>query len=124
MTTWFRLSTVLKFMETGITSFDLEKYLTTYKTVDGFDVYNLSLAIHIDIDTINDSLFDFYHVRQGDAWTTISFRFYNTIKLWWLVVKCNADVVENPLIMPASGTKIRIAKPVLVQNILSALNNQ
>lgn len=110
-------------METGITPFDFEKYLSKYTTADGFEVYNLSHAVHIDFDTINPSLFDEYHVTQGDAWTTISFKHYKTIKLWWLVFKCNSDTVENPLVMPAAGTKIRVAKPILVQTILAALSN-
>ncbi len=111
-------------METGITSFDFERYLSTYETTDGFIVYDLSLAVHIDLETINDTLFDFYHVTQSDSWTTISYKFYNTIKLWWLVVKCNSDVIDNPLVMPPPGTKIRVAKSALVQNILTTLNNQ
>ncbi len=111
-------------METGITTFDFEKYLSTYQTDDGFNVYNLNLNLHIDFDTINENLFDYYHVTQADAWTTISYKFYRTIKLWWLVYKCNIDTIDNPLSALVPGTRIRIAKPALVQNILNALSNQ
>lgn len=111
-------------MDTSIASFDFEKYLSTYETSDGFTVYNLSLGVHLDFDSINENLFDYYHVTQSDAWTTISYKFYRTIKLWWLVIKCNSDTIDNPMMMPTVGTKIRIAKPILVQNILNALSTQ
>lgn len=111
-------------MDTTITAFDFEKYLSTYQTADCNIIYNLGLALHLDFSTINEQLFDYYYVRPGDAWTTISYRFYNSIKLWWLIVKCNSDTVDNPMVMPSPGTKIRIAKTILVQNILNALSSQ
>lgn len=109
-------------MNTDLTSFDLESYLQKYTNRDGLQLYNLIENVTVDVNTINQGLFDYHFVSPVDAWTTISYKYYNTIALWWLLVKCNKDIIDTPLDMPATGSKIRIPKPLLVQQILSALN--
>jgi hypothetical protein len=98
--------------------YDEPKLGSTYKT------YNINRTINfLDLDsnsTDNNSLFVKYLVQSGDSWSTISYKFYQTIELWWLVTKVNN--FNNPTIDPVVGTNIRVLKSDFVNQILQTMS--
>lgn len=71
------------------------------------------------INGSQDASQELYFVHRfsiGDSWTSISFKYYDTTDLWWIICKFNN--VVNPNIIPAIGTMIMIPKKDLVDFIL------
>jgi len=97
--------------------YDEPKLGATFKT------YNINRTLNFtDLDktsTDNNGLFTPHRVESGDTWTTLSFKFYQTIELWWLVAKVNniIDPTEDPTI----GSVIRILKSDTVNDILTSI---
>lgn len=75
-----------------------------------------------NIDDISPQYFTLYEVKSGDTWTNISYRFYNTIALWWLLCKFNNIV--NPFTELTSGMLLKIPSDVIVTSILEMLKNE
>jgi len=52
--------------------------------------FNLCKNIYFDnIDSMSsDTVYD-YIIIEDDSWTNISYKFYGTYKLWWLICKFN-----------------------------------
>ena len=90
---------------------------STHKT------YSINRTLNFsDLDnksTDNNALFTPHTVQSGDTWTTLSYKFYQTIELWWLVAKINniADPTEDPTV----GTQIRILKSDIVNQIIQTI---
>jgi len=45
-------------------------------------------------DYIDESLYTSYMIQEGDAWPTISYKFYETTELWWLI--CRFNDIKDP----------------------------
>jgi nucleoid-associated protein YgaU len=98
--------------------YDEPKLGVSYKT------YNINRTMTFpdldDSSTNNNSLFVKYLVEVGDTWTTISFKFYQNIELWWLVAKVNNII--DPSKDPITGTFIRILKGEFVNQTLQEMS--
>jgi hypothetical protein len=83
--------------------------LTEFKFLDQFDFanlfyivekneksyYNINRTIQIlNTEYISPSFYSLYEASDVDTWASISFIFYKTIKLWWVICKFNN--VKNP----------------------------
>src|SRR5574344_393833 len=64
----------------------------------------------------NQEMFDFYKISAGDSWASISYKFYNTTDLWWIICKFNNT--NNPNIIPNIGTTLMIPKKEFVEFVL------
>ena len=97
--------------------YDEPKLGVSYKT------YNINRSLNfLELDnnsTETNSFFTPYRVTLGDSWSTISFKFYQTIELWWLVAKINN--ITNPTIDPPIGAVIKVLKSEMVNEILQAV---
>jgi nucleoid-associated protein YgaU len=83
--------------------------------------YSINKGLYFEnTENLSPNSFSFYTIRERDQWSTISYRFYNTIELWWLICKVNqiTDPVENS---PKAGTKIKILNKTLVPSILQQI---
>ena len=100
----------------------LEKLFTEYTNADGYTLYSLLDTIHVG-DNINESLFTDHHISSQDSWTSISYKYFDTIDMWWVVAICNRHVDGNPVEMPPVGTKIRIPSVELVYVITNTASN-
>lgn len=90
--------------------------------IDKKSYYNITKTIKfINVDQISSSAYMIYQVLDNDTWTNLSFKFYNTYKLWWLICKFNN--IQNPFLDLQVGTLIKIPNQKLVQNILSAIRS-
>lgn len=70
-------------------------------------------------DDYTNNIFDYYDIETEDTWTTISYKQYDTIELWWLV--CKANNIANPTVTPKVGARIRTFKKDYLEGILSSI---
>jgi hypothetical protein len=98
-----------------------ENFLNIYNDTDGTRFYNLLRSINI-FPATDSSVEEQYQVKLNDTWLLISYKYYGTIYLWWLV--CEYNRITNPTIQPEAGTTIRLLKNQYVSTIISSLNKQ
>src|SRR5215831_7097798 len=96
----------------------LENLFSVYQTDDEIFFYNLLNTVTFPID-LDPSLYFFYTVNAGDIWPSLSQKIYGTIKLWWLI--CVVNQIQNPLIMPPAGTKLKVLTTAAVNTVLKNL---
>ena len=52
--------------------------------------FNICRGINFkNIDSTDPSMFRDYTIVEDDSWTSISYKFYHTVELWWLICKFN-----------------------------------
>lgn len=82
--------------------------------------YNICNTIRfINIDDITPNNYSNYIISSVDSWTAISYKFYKTIKLWWLICKFND--IKNPFTELIPGKYIKIPDENLVKTILNEM---
>jgi hypothetical protein len=98
-----------------------ENFLNIYTDTDDNRFYNLLRSINI-LPANNSSAEDEYDVELNDTWILISYKYYGTIYLWWLV--CEYNRIQDASKMPEAGTRIKLLKKDLVAPVLSNLIKQ
>jgi len=98
-----------------------ENFLNVYKDDNGFYFYNLLRSINL-FPADNSEVEDVYNTTFNDTWHLISYKYYNTMELWWLV--CAYNQIENPVKMPTPGTQIKLLKSSYVGTVISELTKQ
>ncbi len=104
-----------------IPSYRYENFFNIYSDKDGFNFYNILKSVNV-FPSKNSEAEDLYNTTFNDTWHLISYKYYNTMDLWWLV--CAYNQIKNPVVMPPVGTQIRLLKSAFVSKIIRALNNQ
>ena len=103
--------------------------LDKYNFANLFDVvelgeksyFNINKTINFEnVEYIPDTAYYMYEVKFGDSWTNISYKYYNTIKLWWLICKFND--IKNPFEELTPGSIIKIPVENLVQTVLTNIS--
>jgi len=79
-----------------------------------------SYSINTSIES-KTVFYDMYSVDNDDWWDTISYKFYDTPLLWWIVAIMNN--VVNPFEELVEGTEIKILRKEYLYNILSDIEN-
>ena len=106
------------------------KKLDQYDFANFFKVINLGEKSYFNIhktiffNNINDiptSYYSTYIIKGGDTWTGISYKFYKTIKLWWLICKINN--IQNPFEELVEGKYIKILSESIVNDVLNSIKN-
>ena len=103
-----------------IGSNQFENIFKVYQDGDYY-FYNLLKTINFP-KNLNDTYYTEYRVRASRPLTALSFKFYNTTKLWWLIVLANN--INNPIKFIEPGTKLKIINPQYVPTILEAIKDQ
>lgn len=80
--------------------------------------YNILKTITIPTD-LNDDLFIVITPLPNDTWTNLSYLYYDTIDLWWLIAITNN--VFNPFKIPST---LKILKPEFVEDVLDIIKSQ
>lgn len=93
-----------------------ENIFNIYQDSDDFYFYNLLKKVDIPAD-LDGSYYEYYTVKANDTWPTISYKFYKSVKLWWII--CSANQIINPVAFPEAGKVIKIPTQQTVQLILS-----
>jgi len=101
-----------------ITSENYENIFDIYNDENGFYYYNLLKKVDFPLD-LDASVFDYYLTKPIDTYPNISYNFYGSVVLWWIIVAANN--IDNPMEQPKAGTLLKIIKPIYVSSVLSRL---
>lgn len=105
---------------TKLSEFDYERIFRMYQE-DGYYIYNIIKQIHLPVN-IDDNVTKNIIITGKMSWTQLSFEIYGTIRLWWLI--CSVNKILNPVILPKTGTALKVIKPEFVSTILNSINDQ
>jgi nucleoid-associated protein YgaU len=99
-----------------------ENFFNIYEdSSNNFKYYNILRSINLIPSTGTDAE-ESYTVKYNDTWLLISYKYYNTMDLWWLV--CAYNQIKNPTKMPEPGTLIKLLKPSFVGMVIEELLKQ
>jgi len=104
---------------------DLANLFNVYLDKDGNYYFNISKTLcikQVDINNLQPSIYNLYTVQYNDTWTNISFNFYKTIDLWWIICKFNN--ISDPTVSPIEGEKLIIPTLSIVSSIVKLLKNR
>jgi hypothetical protein len=98
-------------------SYDFANLFNVYTGSNGNYFFNINRTLYVTGgNDMMPSVYSLYMVQYGDTWTNISYTYYGTIELWWIICKFND--VYNPVSLPVEGTKIKIPTIDVVQSII------
>ena len=105
----------------SLSEYNIENLYTVVK--DDVDGYYYNILNRLSFPEVPDEqLYSYYIPTGNEGWTTISYKNYGTIKLWWLIADFNR--ITNPIEFPSSVTKLKIPKPLVVRHILDEISNK
>lgn len=82
--------------------------------------FNLCKNIYFDnVNEMSSNDVTDYIILEDDSWTSISYKFYNTYKLWWLICKFNG--ISNPFYDIIPGKKIKIPSKEMADTIMDII---
>ena len=84
--------------------------------------FNLYRNVNFELGDLDPALFENYEIMESDSWTNISYKFYGTVKLWWLI--CRFNNVKNPFNELKAGKIIKIPVNELMENVLDVIKYQ
>ena len=105
---------------TPISQYNFENIFKMYKDGD-YHFYNILKTMNFP-KNMDQSYYSNYKVKSYLPLTALSYKFYNTVKLWWLIVLCNN--INNPVKFIAPGTTLKIIKPHQVPTIIEAIKDE
>jgi hypothetical protein len=114
----------------GVFDQNYTQHLDNYNFANLFNVinkgknsyFNLCRSIYFDTDNIDGNLINIYEIAEGDTWTNISYRYFGTIKLWWLICKFNN--IKNPFDELEAGKIIKIPTKELMETIINIIQSK
>lgn len=100
-----------------------ENIFNAYQTEDdnSYTFYNISNKVSIDVTDISDDYVSYIYIDAPMPLTTISYRIFGSIHLWWLLVIMNK---LNPIAIPPANTVFMVPKPQYLQDILTLIKKQ
>lgn len=101
-----------------ITNENYENIFNVYED-DGRYFYNLTRTINFPTE-LDPTVYTFHETLPDEHYTTISYNYYGTTKLWWVI--CGANQIINPTYPPYQGRILKIIKPEYINQILGSLN--
>lgn len=103
-----------------LTPQNYENIFSVFEDLDGFYYFNLLRTINFPTD-LDPTTYTIYNTNNGDIWPLISWKFYKSVKLWWLI--CAANQIIDPTIMPEVGTELKIINKEVVRDLLNEIRN-
>ena len=104
-----------------ITEENFANLFNIYLKNDNELTYSINKSIHFkNINNLSPNKFTFYECQNRDQWSTISYKFYNTIELWWLICKFN-NIQDPVLESPVPGQTIKLLNPGLVNGVIMSI---
>ena len=87
---------------------------------EGFLSFDINRTLALEgVENMSRGVFREYKVVTEDTWALISYKFYGTTRLWWLVCKVNG--ISNPLVDPEEGSLIKVISKEHAQTILEIM---
>jgi len=69
----------------------------------------------------NNVYFDIYYTEDTDWWDNISYKYYETEVLWYLI--CLINDITNPFEEMVAGRQVKVLKKTFLYNIFRALSD-
>jgi hypothetical protein len=97
-----------------------ENILNVYQTQDesNYYYYNISKKIVVDINDVDETYIEYYYIDRPMPLTTMSFKLFGTMHLWWLIAAMNQ---LNAVEVPPANIVVAVPKRAYLQNILNGL---
>jgi len=86
-----------------------------------FYYYNITKGVKIDPDNIDPAYIYNITIDRDVPWTTLSYKLYNTIYLWWIIKIINPD---TDLFIVKSGTELKLIRPEFIDQVLELIQSQ
>jgi hypothetical protein len=103
-----------------LNAFNYENLFKIYRDADTDPYYyNILNTVALPDDLDPSIYYDYVVPGPFVPWTTLSYKVYGTIKLWWVI--CLSNKIIDPTSFPTSGATLKIIKPENVREILSAI---
>lgn len=104
----------------SLTEYRYENIFKVYKTEEFGKFYNILKTISLK-GALSESMYYTVPVNGRMPWTIISYRAYQTIDLWWLILLVNG-IMDPTTIKNISSVKI--IKPEFVHTIITQIKQQ
>ena len=101
-----------------ITPENFENILSVHEDQNGYYYFNLLNTIHFPTN-LDSSMYDIYIAKPEETYTIISYNFYGSTKLWWLV--CGMNQILDPTYPPYAGRPLKILKRQYIPQILAKM---
>lgn len=111
--------TDIKNLPQDVTSENYENIFNVYTDENAFYYFNLLKKVDFP-DDLNSDIYDWYQTQPIDTYPNISYRFYKSVTLWWII--CAANHIDDPTKQPEAGVLLKIIKPFYIKNILARIN--
>jgi hypothetical protein len=97
-----------------------ENILNLYQTQDdsSYYYYNISNKVTIDINDVDEQYIQYFFIESTMPLTTISYRLFGTMHLWWLIAAMNN---LNPINIPPAGYAFAAPRREYLQDVLQAI---
>ena len=102
-----------------LSKYTLENIFPVYKDNDMY-FYNLLRTVRIP-DNIESVFYSIYNINTPEPLTNISYKFYGTIELWWLI--CTVNQIDNPVELFPGGTKLKIIKLQYIDKVIDRIKS-
>ena len=98
----------------------LNVYNILFETRDNTYFLNLfrNFAVRDNVKE-NNVYFNIYIAEEEDWWDNISYKYYDTERLWWLV--CEMNDIVNPYEDMVAGQQIKVLKEGYLYNVFKNL---
>lgn len=88
---------------------------------DTYVFYNILSKITIPAN-LDDTIYDYYIIDSEMPLTTLSYKFYKTQHLWWLILAVNN--LKNPVKLIKAGSTIKILKSDYLSLIYNSIKQK
>lgn len=93
----------------------------TYKTENGINFYNILKKIELPSDKTTD-LYRSMTVPHTMPWTSLAYKVYGDLTLYWIFFAANTDKKLNPL-FASVGDIIFYVNPAYIDDIISGMSS-
>ena len=87
---------------------------------NSYYLYNINNKVIIP-DNLDDNVYSTIAISRNTAWTTLSFKLYGTIDLWWLIFIINKP---KDIFLAKSGESYRYIRPGFINDVLTNIEQQ
>ncbi len=106
-------------MATTLNQYDFANLFNIFEDDEGMQFFNLYNTINIEGD-IDPTLYEEYHWSDSDDLYSLSYKYYQTTRLWWTILVANNII--HPFEELKEGMKIKVLKAPVISQIISEIN--
>jgi len=87
---------------------------------NSYYLYNINNKVIIP-DNLDNNVYSTITISRNTAWTTLSYKLYGTIDLWWLIFLINKP---KDIFLARSGESYKYIKPIFIDSVLTNIEQQ